>query len=109
MLGRRWDYLAWNRAAVALFGDYGRIPRATRNHAWLMFMDPGRRELLSDWEQSARLLVAKFRADSARHLGDPEFEQLIHALRQSSPEFCRAWKRHEVSAGWRRPQGDPPP
>ncbi len=99
VLGRRWDYLAWNRAAVALFGDYAEIPRPARNHAWLMFMDPARREMLSDWERSARLLVAKFRADSARHLGDPEFEQLIHALRQSSPEFCRAWKKHEVSRG----------
>jgi transcriptional regulator with XRE-family HTH domain len=99
VLGRRWDYLAWNEAAAALFGDYAQIPRATRNHAWLMFMDPARREMLSDWERSARLLVAKFRADSALHLGDPEFEQLIHALRQSSPEFCRAWKKHEVSRG----------
>ena len=60
-------------------------------------MDPARRELFPDWEKSSRLLVAKFRADSARHLGDPEFEQLIHALRQSSPEFCKAWKRHEVA------------
>src|SRR6059058_1643910 len=23
VLGRRWDYLAWNRAACAVFGDYG--------------------------------------------------------------------------------------
>jgi transcriptional regulator with XRE-family HTH domain len=99
VLGRRWDYLAWNEAAAALFGDYASVPRAARNHVWLTFMDPPRREMFSDWERSARLLVAKFRADSARHLGDPEFEELIHALRQSSPEFCRAWKKHEVSRG----------
>ena len=99
VLGRRWDYLAWNAAATALFGDLGRIPRASRNHAWLMFMDPARREMTPDWERSSRVLVAKFRADSARYLGDPEFEGLIHALRESSPEFCRAWKRHEVSRG----------
>ncbi len=43
------------------------------------------------------MLVAKFRADSARHLGDPAFEELIGALRQSSPEICKAWKRHEVA------------
>jgi transcriptional regulator with XRE-family HTH domain len=99
VLGRRWDYLAWNRAACALFGDFGSIPRAARNHVWLTFMDPSRREMFSDWEKSARLLVAKFRADSARYLGDPSFEELIGALRHSSPEFCRAWKRHEVSGG----------
>ena len=97
ILGRRWDYLAWNDAAVALLGDFSRIPRSARNHAWLTFTDPARREMFSDWERSSRLLVAKFRADSARHLGDPEFESLIAALRQSSPEFCRAWKLHEVA------------
>jgi transcriptional regulator with XRE-family HTH domain len=97
ILGRRWDYLAWNRAAAALFGDLGSVPRAVRNHIWLTFMDPARRELLTDWERSYPRLVAKFRADSARHLGDPDFEELIQALRQSSPEFCKAWKRHEVA------------
>jgi transcriptional regulator with XRE-family HTH domain len=97
IIGRRWDYLAWNDAAVALLGDLGAIPRAARNHAWLTFTDPARREMFTDWERSARTLVAKFRADSARHLGDPAFESLIAALRRSSPEFARAWERHEVS------------
>src|SRR6185437_15083233 len=31
VLGRRWDYLAWNRAACAVFGDFGSVPRAARN------------------------------------------------------------------------------
>ena len=97
IIGRRWDYLAWNDAAVALLGDLGAIPRAARNHAWLTFTDPARREMFTDWERSSRTLVAKFRADSARHLGDPAFESLITALRRSSPEFARAWERHEVS------------
>jgi transcriptional regulator with XRE-family HTH domain len=96
-IGRRWDYLAWNRATCAVFGDFGRLPRPTRNHLWQLFMDPYRRTLLTDWAAGARLAVAKFRADSARHLGDPAFEQLIEALRQASPEFAKAWKRHEVA------------
>ncbi len=97
ILGRRWDYLAYNRAACAVFGDFDSIPRGARNHVWQFFMEPRRRELMPDWNRSARLLVAKFRADSAHHLGDPEFEQLIAALRKSSPEFCKEWKRHEVA------------
>jgi transcriptional regulator with XRE-family HTH domain len=97
VLGRRWDYLAWNRATCALLGDLGSVPRASRNHVWLHFTDPARRELFPDWKRASPLLVAKFRADSAEHLGDPAFEQLIQALRRSSPEFCREWKRHEVS------------
>jgi transcriptional regulator with XRE-family HTH domain len=97
VLGRRWDYLAWNRAASAVFGDFGLVPRASRNHVWMYFMNPARRELFPDWERGSRLMVAKFRADNARHIGDPEFEQLINTLRKSSPEFCKAWKRHEVA------------
>jgi transcriptional regulator with XRE-family HTH domain len=99
LLGRRWDYLAWNDAASALLGDFGRVPKPARNHIWLTFTDPSRRELFTDWARSSRLLVAKFRADSARHLGDPVFEELIQALRQTSPEFCAEWERHEVSRG----------
>jgi transcriptional regulator with XRE-family HTH domain len=103
VIGRRWDYLAWNRATAALFGDFGRIPRAARNHLWQLFMDPRRRTLMADWADGSRLAVAKFRADSARHLGDPAFEELIGALTQASPEFAQAWKRHEVAqSGWGR-------
>jgi hypothetical protein len=97
ILGRRWDYLVWNDAAVALLGDLGSIPRAARNHAWLTFTDPARREMFTDWERSSRALVAKFRADSARHLGDPAFDQLIQALLKSSPDFRSAWELHEVA------------
>jgi hypothetical protein len=97
ILGRRWDYLAWNRAAKVVLGDLDALPRKARNHVWLTFMDPARREMFPDWDKSHRLIVAKFRADHARHLGDPAFDELVDALRQSSPEFCKAWKRHEVS------------
>jgi transcriptional regulator with XRE-family HTH domain len=97
VIGRRWDYLAWNSAACALFGDFGAVPKAARNHVWMHFMDPTRREIFPDWEHSSRLLVAKFRADSAHHIGDPQFEDLIGTLRKSSPEFCKAWKKHEVA------------
>lgn len=98
VMGRRWDYLAWNHAATVLLGDLDSMPRAARNHIWLTFMDPARRDLFVDWERSCRLIVAKFRADSARHLGDPSFDELINALRKSSPEFSKIWKRHEVGS-----------
>jgi transcriptional regulator with XRE-family HTH domain len=97
ILGRRWDYLAWNKAALAILGDVSAVPRPERNHVWLTFMDPARRELFPDWERSVRLMVARFRADSAHHVGDPSFEGLISALTKASPEFAKLWKRHEVA------------
>jgi transcriptional regulator with XRE-family HTH domain len=97
ILGRRWDYLAWNRAASALLGDFGALPKPERNHVWVTFMDPARRELFPDWARSIRLLVARFRADSAKHVGDQSFDELIAALKSASPEFCKLWKHHEVA------------
>src|SRR3954454_2249881 len=64
IIGRRWDYLAWNDAATALLGDFGALPRSARNHVWQTFMAPRRRALFTDWELTYPLLVAKFRADS---------------------------------------------
>jgi transcriptional regulator with XRE-family HTH domain len=97
ILGTRWDYLAWNKAALAILGDLKAVPRPQRNHVWLTFMDPARRELFPDWEQSVRLMVARFRAESAHHVGDPSFEGLISALTKASPEFAKLWQRHEVA------------
>jgi PAS domain-containing protein len=98
LLGRRWDYLAWNASFERVFGWEPGPEPLSRNHVWTHFMDPARRKLCgNDWGTSARLLVAKFRADSARHIGDPAFEELISALESSSPEFRKLWKRHEVA------------
>jgi PAS domain-containing protein len=98
LLGRRWDYLAWNKSFERVFSWEPGPEPLSRNHVWLWFMDPARRTLCSnDWAASGRLLVAKFRADTARNIGDPAFEELISALESTSPEFRKLWKRHEVS------------
>jgi transcriptional regulator with XRE-family HTH domain len=97
VLGRRWDYLAWNRAHTVVFGDPARLPDGRRNLIWSVFMDPVRRRLHADWDEGARRVLAQFRADSARHVGDPDFEALISALRDASPEFRRWWDLHEVA------------
>jgi transcriptional regulator with XRE-family HTH domain len=95
--GRRWDILAWNRAMTVVFGDPAELPEGRRNSIWAIFNDPRRRKLFgSDWEEGARNAVARFRADSAHHIGDPDFEELIEALKESSLEFRCWWKRHEV-------------
>jgi transcriptional regulator with XRE-family HTH domain len=97
VIGRRWDYLAWNRAFAVLVGDPAELPRGRRNQMWATFMDPARRSLFTDWEVAARNAVARFRADSAPHIGDPFFDDLIAELRETSPEFRDWWQRHEVA------------
>jgi transcriptional regulator with XRE-family HTH domain len=97
VLGRRWDILAWNAAADAVFGPYGRLQGDERNTLHLLFADPGHRRLLTDWEAVARGSLAMFRADSARFAGDPDFERLVARLTRLSPEFAAWWPRREVA------------
>jgi len=94
-LGRRWDYLAWNKAADALFAISEASPRYGRNLVWRLFTSPTMRER-PNWEQIARSMLAEFRAANARYPGDRSFEELIEDLKQVSPEFCRWWPHHDV-------------
>jgi transcriptional regulator with XRE-family HTH domain len=96
VLGRRWDVLAWNRAAELLFGDYGELADDERNIMHIVFANKVHRKLLVDWREVASTALAMFRADSARYAGDPDFERLIGALSRISPEFRELWPRQDV-------------
>jgi transcriptional regulator with XRE-family HTH domain len=96
VLGRRWDVLAWNRAAEFLFGDYGKLGGDERNIIHMVFANKAHRKLLIDWDELAPTSLAMFRADSARYAGDPDFERLIDALKRVSPEFRELWSRQDV-------------
>jgi MmyB-like transcription regulator ligand binding domain len=97
LTGRRFDFLAWNRAHAAVFGDPAEMPDGRRNLLWRLFTDPARRDLHPDWEEGARRIVARFRSEAARHVGDPDFDDLISALQERSPEFRKWWDLHEVA------------
>jgi transcriptional regulator with XRE-family HTH domain len=99
ILGRRWDYLEWNDAMAAIFGDPGEVEPERRNQVWLLFTDPGRRALMPDWKATARVLLSRFRTDYARHVGDPAFDSLVSDLQVASPEFRKWWSQHEVKGG----------
>ena len=96
VLGRRWDILAWNRAAVAVFGDYSRLEGDERNSMHMIFADPDHRQKIVDWEMLAPASLAMFWADSVRYAGDPDFERLIAILSAKSAEFRAWWPKHEV-------------
>jgi transcriptional regulator with XRE-family HTH domain len=96
VMNPRWDVLAWNHAARALFADFPRLPPAQRNMVWLLFTEPALRGLLLDWEEHARVVLGQFRASRERREGDPAFAELVERLRAASPEFRAWWPRHEV-------------
>ena len=96
VLGRRWDVLAWNRAAEVVFGDYSRLEGDKRNIMYLVFVDPAHRRLIVDWNELASSALAMFRADSARYTGDQDFERLITMLKSTSVEFRTWWVKHDI-------------
>lgn len=96
VMGRRMDILAWNTAAVALFGDYAELDRAERNIARITFLDETSRELYADWASCARENVAYLHLAAGRHPEDPQLASLIGELSMKSQDFRRWWAEHPV-------------
>lgn len=49
-----------------------------------------------DWETNARIVLALFRANGARHSMTHGLRSWIHALEQASPEFRARWPQHDA-------------
>jgi transcriptional regulator with XRE-family HTH domain len=96
--GRRWDVLAANPAACALFTDWTGLPPGQRNLVRWMFTTPRAREVYLDWEPEAQAMLARFRLAAARHPGDPAFTALIEELQRDSEHVRAWWPRHDVRA-----------
>jgi transcriptional regulator with XRE-family HTH domain len=94
--GRRWDIVAWNEAACAVFGDFHLMSLQERNTVWRLFTSPVYRQLIVDWEGHARRVLAQFRGSCGQYPGDPQLTELIHDLTVSSPEFRAWWPDHEI-------------
>lgn len=91
----RFDVLAHNAAATALFG-----PRfgtgTTANTARALFLDEQVRTLQLDWERIARETVGNLRANLARYPADGRLREVIAGLRRDSADFARWWQDQTV-------------
>jgi hypothetical protein len=94
---RRWDILAWNAAAAAVFTAFVQLPEADRNVLVYMFTNAEARRIFgATWSDEAQRMVAQFRAIHDLWAGEPAFDDLVARLRTNSAEFRGWWKRHEV-------------
>lgn len=94
--GRRWDLLAFNRAAAVVFG-YEDLPEGSHHNVlWRFFMEPASRARCIEWEVMARRMVATFRSVAARYPDDESFRSLINALQAGNEDFRRFWGEHDV-------------
>jgi transcriptional regulator with XRE-family HTH domain len=122
VLNRTWDVLAWNRHATDLFGAWlkqnestGATPEpaadedtgaeengtgipeaALPNLLRFMFLDPGARALVVEWDARAQRLVAEFRADASADLEQEALRTMVEDMRAQSFEFDALWRRQDV-------------
>lgn len=92
VLNARVDAVAYNHLADAIYRFDDFAGPLARNMVWRLFMDPRRRRLYLDWTDFAVFGVGFLRGHYATRIGDPEFENLLQALRGSSADFERLWK-----------------
>jgi transcriptional regulator with XRE-family HTH domain len=97
LIDARLNLLAWNQAAVGVFGfadDLAEAPAEERNLLWLIFTDDARGWLV-DRERHARLLLAQFR-DASRHVvNDPWLGRFVERLKQRSADPPRHRPRRD--------------
>ena len=97
VIGRRWNFLAWNTAAEQVLLLSKSVPPYEYNAVWRIFANPMSRHIYHpEWEQVAQKVLAEFRADSARYADEEWFKRLIADLQRVSPEFRAWWPRHDV-------------
>ena len=94
-LDRLWNACCWNDAAARLFhgwldGD------CQRNLLRYVFLEPSARELIPNWKDRARRLLAEFRADFARTFRDAQVRIFVETLRGESAFFAEAWDEQAV-------------
>jgi transcriptional regulator with XRE-family HTH domain len=94
--GRRWDVLAWNRAACQVFVNFATIPVEERNIVHFTFTNEESRRRFVDWEGVAQRMLAQFRSSHSQYRNDAQFHALITELQQRSPEFACWWSKYEV-------------
>jgi transcriptional regulator with XRE-family HTH domain len=91
-----WDLVAWNEAAVKVFGNFEDKPVRERNLMWLLFTDPYFRKLHLDWNAFAYCILMGLRGELGSVPSNPRLAEVTSALRQSSKEFRTWWSAHDV-------------
>jgi len=96
LLDPLWCARAWNDAAARLFAPW--FESAEPCLLRFVFLNPGARDFIWDWENRARRLIAEFRADTARDPDDAGTRALVAALIRESPAFAQFWREQAVLA-----------
>jgi transcriptional regulator with XRE-family HTH domain len=97
VLGPRWEFLAWNTAQSRLYPMIDHLEGDDCNLLWVMFAEPTARELVADWPDQSRRILAEFRAGTVELRGDAKVQRLVERLQAASTEFGAWWPQLDVA------------
>jgi transcriptional regulator with XRE-family HTH domain len=103
VVNARYDVIAWNSLAAALFEDFSAVPPARRNLVYRHFMhpDPATRHYgMTGAEEFGRLAVGQLRTAAGRYPQDPQIRTMVRKLYEHSAEFAELWDDHHVETGF---------
>lgn len=103
VVNARYDVIAWNSLAAALFEDFSAVPRARRNLIYRHFLhpDPAARHYgMSGAAEFGRLAVGQLRTAASRYPTDPQIQAMVKTLSKYSAEFADLWDDHHVEIGF---------
>lgn len=92
----RFEVVATNSLATALYSDLLHSPVAEGNNARFTFLDPVAREFYVDWEKTANDVVAVLRGYVGANPTDRRLSNLVGELATRSPDFARRWAAYDV-------------
>jgi transcriptional regulator with XRE-family HTH domain len=93
---RRWDYLAANATARAVYEETFDGRTGPPNHARYVFLDERARTFFEDWDAVAHDMARILRSEAGRDPHDPGPSELVTELSAASSEFRAIWARHDV-------------
>jgi PAS domain-containing protein len=96
ILNYRFDVVSANQAAKLVFGFKEGSLEHERNVLWRMFTDPKRKEFYENWSECSKCVVAYFRWNYAKYIGDENLARFTHDLEEASSEFRQLWSNYEV-------------
>lgn len=99
VLDAKYDILAWNPLATAVFGDLSATPARERNLVRAFFLEPEparRHRGVSGSEDFARFAASQLRAVAERYPRDHGLHALVSELRSRSAYFDSLWHQVDV-------------
>jgi transcriptional regulator with XRE-family HTH domain len=92
----RFEIIATNSLAQALYSDLLQSRIADGNNARFTFLDPLARDFYVDWERTANDVVAVLRGYVGANPADRRLSDLVGELATRSDDFSRRWAAYDV-------------